>query len=212
MLAARSGTIVRGVDTAERLIEVANERAAAEGLPASFTVADAQALPFADAMFDVVVSVMGVVYAPDARRALGEALRVTRPGGRVFIAAWLPGGGLDAMVGARIARVSDVIGPGPDRFRWGTANDVRALAGTLGATADFQHGAVLFTAESPEAFLVQEEREHPASIWSRGVLEGHGADAAPLHDHALAALREYNEDPTAFRSTSHYHVAELRHA
>ena len=75
LIAADAGAVVSDVDSADRLVDVANARAAERGVPASFTVADAQELPFADGAFDIVVSVFGVVFAPDARQALGEALR-----------------------------------------------------------------------------------------------------------------------------------------
>jgi len=209
LLAARSGATVSGVDTAERLIEVAAAGAAAEGLPASFTVADAQALPFDDATFDVVVSVMGIIFAPDARRALSESLRVLRPGGRAFLSAWCPGGAVDAMVGVMMRGVAEVLGPPPARFRWGDADAVRELARELGADMSFHDGRLAFTADSPEAYLDEQEHDHPSFHWSGDVLAEHGSDPEPLRSKALAALREHNEDPAAFRSTSRYHVIEL---
>jgi SAM-dependent methyltransferase len=212
LLGARSGAIASGVDNAERLIEVAAARAAAAGLTANFAVADAEALPFADAAFDVVVSVMGVIYAPDARRALAEALRVLRPGGRAFVSAWCPGGAIDAMVGVMMSGLAEVLGPSPARFRWGDADAVGAFARELGADASFHDGSLAFTADSPEAYLAEQERDQPSFHWSRQVLAEHGSDPEPLRSRVLAALREHNEAPSAFRATSRYHVIELRHA
>ncbi len=74
----------------------------------------------------------------------------------------------------------------------------------------FHDGTLAFTAESPEAFLTEQEAEHPTAHWAREVLAEHGVEAGPMHDRALAALREHNEDPAAFRATSRYHVIELR--
>jgi SAM-dependent methyltransferase len=212
LLAARSGAIAGGVDTAERLIEVAVGRAAAAGLPANFAVADAQSLPFADAAFDVVVSVMGVVFAPDARRALAETLRVLGPDGRAFASAWCPGGAIDAMISVMMSGVAEVLGPPSARFRWGDADAVRALARELGADASFHDGSLAITADSPEAYFAEQERDHPSFHWAREVLAEHGSDPETLRSDALAALREHNEDPGAFRCTSRYHVIELHHA
>ena len=212
LLAARGGAVVSGVDVAERLIEVASADAAAEGLSASFAVADAQALPFADDTFDVVVSVMGLIFAPDARRALAEALRVLRPGGRAFVSAWRSGGAVDAMVGVMMSGVAEVLGPPPARFRWSDADAVGALARELGADATFHDGELVFTAGSPEAYLAEQEQDHPSFHWSQQVLAERGRDPEPMRERALAALREHNEDPAAFRATSRYHVIELRHA
>src|SRR3954462_10924744 len=81
LLAARTGARATGVDGAPRLIEVARTRAAADGLAPAFVVGDVHQLPFGDGAFDVVLSVFGVVFADDPPRALGELVRVLRPGG-----------------------------------------------------------------------------------------------------------------------------------
>jgi len=65
-------------------------RAAADALDVAFRVGDAQALPFADAAFDVVLSVYGAQFAPDQQRAASELLRVCRPGGRIALASPMP--------------------------------------------------------------------------------------------------------------------------
>src|SRR5215471_1739984 len=64
LMAAREGVRVTGVDIAENLIERAQARSIAEGLPARFQVADAESLPFPDSSFDVVVSLIGAMFAP----------------------------------------------------------------------------------------------------------------------------------------------------
>ena len=97
LLAARAGAAVTGIDPASRLLEIARERLAADGLDGSFVVGDAQALPFRDGEFDAVLSVFGVIFAVDAERALSEAIRVLKPTGRMLISVWLPGGGVDPM-------------------------------------------------------------------------------------------------------------------
>lgn len=99
-LAVAQGAKVSGVDAAERLVMVARER-----LPtATFTHGDAQALPYADASFDVVVSVLGVIFAADGPRAASEMLRVTRSGGRVVLATWVARGPLAKV--RRLARAA----------------------------------------------------------------------------------------------------------
>jgi SAM-dependent methyltransferase len=210
LIAAHRGAVVSGVDSAARLIEVARERAAQTGLRASFHVADAQLLPFEDRAFDSVVSVFGVIFAADARQTLAEALRVVRPGGRAVLSAWRSGGAVDAMVGTMIGALSQVLGPPPARFKWGDPDAVRQLAAGLDAEVQFHDGTLAFTAESPEAFLLAQEQQHPMSIWGRDLLERHGGDSGASHERALAVLREGNEDPAAFRATSRYHVIEVR--
>jgi ubiquinone/menaquinone biosynthesis C-methylase UbiE len=81
-----------GVDFVPALIERARERAAAERLPTTFEVADAEHLPFEDASFDVVLSIFGCMFAPDQEQAASELVRVCRPGGRIGLANWTPDG------------------------------------------------------------------------------------------------------------------------
>ena len=95
--AARNGADVVGVDFAPPLVETAKKRASEAGLSIDFRVGDAEALPFDDASFDVVISTFGVMFAPDQSRTAGELARVTRPGGRLALATWMPDGGIGKM-------------------------------------------------------------------------------------------------------------------
>jgi SAM-dependent methyltransferase len=87
---ARAGAVVTGVDIAANLILQARERAAAEGLPIQFDEGDAEALPYPDASFDVVVSMFGVMFAPRPEVAASELARVLKPGGLLALANWNP--------------------------------------------------------------------------------------------------------------------------
>lgn len=87
LLAAQSGAAVTGIDASPRLIDVARGRAAQARTGASFVVADLQALPFPGNMFDVALSVFGLIFAPDAERAFAEMIRVLRPDGRALVSA-----------------------------------------------------------------------------------------------------------------------------
>lgn len=95
--AARAGVRITGVDIAENLIEHARGRAATEGLTASFDVGDAEALPYPDGQFDVVVSLIGAMFAPRPERVAAELIRVARPGGRIVMANWTPAGHVGQM-------------------------------------------------------------------------------------------------------------------
>jgi SAM-dependent methyltransferase len=90
--AARRGARVTATDFVASLLEVAQARAEIEGLPLATAVADAQQLPFPDASFDVVLSTFGAMFAPDQQLAADELVRVCRPGGRIGMANWAPGG------------------------------------------------------------------------------------------------------------------------
>lgn len=95
--AARAGIKVTGVDIATNLIEEARRRAEAEGLAVQFEEADAEELPFPAASFDTVVSLVGAMFAPRPDRVAAEMVRVCRPGGRIIMVNWTPGGFIGQM-------------------------------------------------------------------------------------------------------------------
>ena len=83
LAAARRGCRVTSTDYVPGLLERGAARARAEGLNAAFEIADAEALPYDAASFDVVLSTFGVMFAPDQAKAASEMARVCRPGGRI---------------------------------------------------------------------------------------------------------------------------------
>ncbi len=85
-------------------MERARARAQAEGLSARFEEADAEALPFEDASFDVVASLIGAMFAPRPDLVAKELLRVCKPGGTIAMANWTPQG----FVGQMFKTVSDI--------------------------------------------------------------------------------------------------------
>ncbi len=83
LTAARAGATVRGLDLAPALLERARENAALAGVEIEFREGDAEALPCADASFDVVLSQFGHIFAPRPEVATAELLRVLKPGGTI---------------------------------------------------------------------------------------------------------------------------------
>ncbi len=90
--AARTGAEVVASDLTPELLEVGRLRAEAQHLDLVWMVADAEDLPCADGQFDVALSCVGVMFAPHHHDAARELLRVVRPGGRIALASWTPGG------------------------------------------------------------------------------------------------------------------------
>src|SRR6516164_10096412 len=90
LAAARRWCDVVATDYVPALLERARERARAEHLDMQFREADAEALPFPDGSFDVVVSVFGVMFTPDQDRAAAELTRVCKRGGKIGLANWTP--------------------------------------------------------------------------------------------------------------------------
>jgi SAM-dependent methyltransferase len=92
LAAARRWCDVVSTDYVPSLLERGRARASADGLSVEFKEADAEALPFADAAFDVVVSTFGVMFTPNQDRAASELLRVCKRGGKIGLANWTPEG------------------------------------------------------------------------------------------------------------------------
>jgi ubiquinone/menaquinone biosynthesis C-methylase UbiE len=107
LAAARHFADVTSTDYVPALLEQGRRRAEADGLPITFQVADAEALPFPDASFDVALSTFGVMFAANQDRAASELLRVVRPGGRIGLANWTP----DGFVGALFKVLSNHVPP-----------------------------------------------------------------------------------------------------
>ena len=118
-----------GVDYVPALLERARERAAAERLEIEFREGDAEALPFPDASFDVVLSTFGAMFAPDQPRTAAELLRVCRSGGRIGMGNWTPEG----FVGQMFAEMKPYAAPPPAGASpppmWGDEDHVRRLLG-----------------------------------------------------------------------------------
>ena len=129
LVAARRFCEVTGIDFVPALVERARQRAAADGVLAEFREGDAQDLAFPNATFDVVVSTFGVMFAPNQEKAAAEILRVTKPGGRIGLANWMPtdfGGDLFQTI-ARYAPPPAGLKP---PLRWGTEEGLRDLLGS----------------------------------------------------------------------------------
>jgi ubiquinone/menaquinone biosynthesis C-methylase UbiE len=132
LAAARRGCVVTSTDFVGSLLERGAERARAERLDVAYQVADVEALPFADASFDAVVSTFGVMFAPDHARSAAEMARVVRPGGRIGLANWTP----DSLIG-RMFKVLGRYVPPPAGVQppslWGTEAHLRTLFGEAAA-------------------------------------------------------------------------------
>jgi SAM-dependent methyltransferase len=128
LAAARRWCDVTASDYVPALLDRACERAAGERLPLKVRLADAEVLPFEDASFDVVMSTFGAMFTPEHERPAREMLRVLRPGGKIGLANWTPGG--------FIGELFKIIGryvPPPAGMRspalWGTKAHMDALFG-----------------------------------------------------------------------------------
>ena len=152
LAAARAGCRVTALDFAPALLERARARAEAEGVAIDVVEADAEHLPFPAASFDAVVSVFGVMFAPEQERAAAELARVCVPGGRIGLANWVP----DSFAAWFFQAIGDYAPPPPDDapspMRWGTEEGVRELLGDAVVDLETRRRTLRLRYPSPEAF------------------------------------------------------------
>jgi SAM-dependent methyltransferase len=213
LLAAGRGARVIGVDPAPRLLDVARERAAAEGLAATFVHGEAAGLPLDSASADLVLSVFAVIFAPDAVAAAAEMARVTAPGGRVVLTAWIPEGAIAEAGRVAFQAIANALGgpPGPPPFPWHDPDAVAGLLGPHGFAVAVDEERIAFTARSAREYLDAEYANHPMIVSGRAILEPRG-EAQAVADRSLAIFEAANEDPQAFRLTSRYLVVTASRA
>ena len=152
LAAARRWCDVTSTDYVPALLEDGRRRAAAERLAITFQHADAEALPFADASFDAVLSSFGVMFAPNHPAAAAEMLRVTRSGGRIGLANWTPNGfvgRLLATVGRHVPPPAGLTSPA----KWGVPEHVSQLFGAGAAAIHTATRDFAFRYRSPEHFV-----------------------------------------------------------
>jgi len=128
LAAARRFANVTSTDYVPALLDKGRERAQAEGLNVRFLEADVENLPFTDASFDVVVSTLGSMFAPDHVRTAREMMRVLRGGGRIGLASWTPQGFIGRLfktIGAHVPPPTGVKSPA----LWGTEAHMQELFG-----------------------------------------------------------------------------------
>jgi len=150
--AARRFCDVTGADYVPELLERARDRARAERYTITFDEADAEALPYADASFDAVLSTFGVMFTADHQRAADELLRLCRPGGVIAMANWMPEGFIGQLfktIGAHNPPPAGVASP----LAWGTEDNLRRLLGDGIADIRVIPREFVFRYRSPEHFL-----------------------------------------------------------
>lgn len=153
LMAAKDGLEVTGVDIAGNWVERARARAQGEDLRARFEEADAEALPFEDASFDVVASLIGAMFAPRPDLVAKELLRVCVPGGTIAMANWTPQG----FVGQMFKTVAKFIAPSgmPSPVLWGDEATVRERLGQGLSELSLARRQYTFTYPFPPAEVVE---------------------------------------------------------
>ena len=192
--AAQAGARVVGVDLTPELFEAGRRLAADAGVEIEWLEGDAEALPVADAGFDVALSVFGCMFAPRHRLAAAELARVLRPGGRLCVTAWTPEG----YMGRFFRTLGGHLPPSPPfaepPLLWGSEEHVAELFAGTGVEVEFARETLV----PPQFPTVDEEIEFSVTrfgpmIMARRLLEPQGrwdallADVRDLLEHAEPA-------------------------
>ena len=146
--AARKGIAVTGLDLAANLVQQARTRAADEGLTMHMDEGDAENLPYPDASFDVVMSLIGAMFAPRPELVASEMIRVCRSGGRIIMGNWTPAGHIGQMfkvIGKHVPPPPYM----PSPLLWGDEATCRQRFGT--AVNDLKSTRYLYPFEYPFA-------------------------------------------------------------
>ena len=202
--AAKSAARTVGLDITPELIEAGRRFAEEAGVEIEWVEGDAQDLPFDDASFDVVVSVFGCMFAPDHAKAAAELARVLKPGGRMVVASWRPEGNVGRMFGT----IASHMPPPPEGFQppplWGNEDHVREIFEGTGMELDLEPTTVDFTAESPDQFFAEFERDLPPIVMAKRALEPQGKWEA-LRSDLKQLYDESNEaEDGSFRAAQEY--------
>lgn len=169
--ATRRGAEVTATDLTPELLDVGRAAAAAEGLELTWQTADAEALPYDDGNFDVVISAIGVMFAPHHQQAADELVRVCRPGGTVGVLSWTPEG----FIGQVFAVMKPYAPPPPPGAQppplWGDEAHVRGLFAPHGLELDFARHEVVLDFPTVDAYMDFFEDKYGPTIMLKQAIE-----------------------------------------
>jgi ubiquinone/menaquinone biosynthesis C-methylase UbiE len=151
--AAEAGARVVASDITPENFAAGRREAVQRGVELDWVEADAQALPFADAEFDVVTSAFGAIFAPDHQATADEMLRVCRPGGTIALANFPPQG-LAAQFFEVLGRYAPAPPPGSaSPLAWGDEDHVRELFGDRVSSLEMTPRIYVERAASPADYV-----------------------------------------------------------
>ncbi|HLW34319.1 MAG TPA: class I SAM-dependent methyltransferase [Chthoniobacterales bacterium] len=156
--AARTGAKVSGLDLTPELLNAARENSQIAELDIDWREGDVEALPFGDGEFDIVLSQFGHMFAPRPDVAIGQMLRVLKPGGTIAFVTWPP----ELLIGASFSLVGSYMPPLPPGVspppQWGDPNIVRERLGNAVSDIVFDRDRMLFPALSLQHYRALIER------------------------------------------------------
>jgi SAM-dependent methyltransferase len=182
---------VTGVDITPELFVAARRRAEEAGVDLDLVEGDAEALPFADESFDVVLSTFGCTFAPRQDLAALEIARVLRPGGRIGICSWTPEGSVGDFFRTVAGHTSPPPPPIAPPTAWGNEDHVRQLFDGTGIELEFERDDVMFHFDSAEEYVSLYEEKFGPVLMAKRALEPEGRWEA-LRDDMIALFETHD--------------------
>ncbi|HET6838469.1 MAG TPA: methyltransferase domain-containing protein [Bradyrhizobium sp.] len=209
LAAARRWCDVVSTDYVPSLLERGRLRAAAEGLSVEFKEADAEALPFANASFDAVVSTFGVMFTPNQDKAAAELLRVCKSGGKIGLANWTPEG----FIGQLFKTLGKYLPPpagAKSPALWGTEARIKEMFGASAASIKAERLNFNFRYRSPEHFLDIFRNYYGPMLKAFAALDA--TDQQGLKNDLLALIARMNraEDGTMIVPSEYLEIAIIK--
>ena len=201
--AAAAGAIVTASDLTPELFEAGRRAATNRGVDLEWVEADAEALPFADNSFDIVMSCVGVMFAPHHQAAADELVRVVRPGGTIGLISWTPQG----FIGQLFATMKPYAPPPPPGASpaplWGDEDHVRELFGDRVTDLTTRRQTVhIDRCPTPSVFREYWKRNYGPTIATYRFNESQPGRVAELDRDFLTFLTDWNQatdpDQTAY--------------
>lgn len=209
LAAARRWCEVVSTDYVPALLERGRERAAAERLAIEFREADAEALPFADASFDAVVSTFGVMFTADQDKAAAELVRVCKPGGKIGLANWTP----DGFIGQLFKTIGKYMPP-PAGVKspalWGTGARITEFFGAQASSIQLEQRDFVFRYRSAQHWLDVFKSYYGPLLKTFGALDPETRTA--LTDDLFELIKRFNRsgDKTMVVPSEYLEVVVIR--
>jgi SAM-dependent methyltransferase len=196
--AAQAGAQVVACDLTPEMLAAGQARAAAHGVQIEWRKADAEALPFATGQFGIVMSCLGVMFAPHHQASASELVRICRPGGTIGLLNWTPEG----FIGQMFATMKPYTPPPPPGAQppplWGREDYVRALLGDQVTSITAQRQTLRVEAfTTPEEFCDYFKTHYGPVIAAYRSIAGDPARVTALDDALTSLARRHSHSTTA---------------
>jgi SAM-dependent methyltransferase len=188
--AAQAGAQVTASDLTPELLDAGRSRAESEGVELDWQVADAENLPFDDESFDVVMSSIGVMFAPHHQEAADELVRVCKPGGTIGLLSWTPEG----MIGALFRTMGPFAPPPPPGASppplWGSEDHLQELFGDrVDFTTHERHVLEIDAFEQPQDYVDHFKDRYGPTLVARANASKNGQE-----EELNEAMRAFGEE------------------